>query len=513
MTTGSLKNVGSAVALHCYKNIERAGDRQNYFRQASTSDFVRWFGRKFRYSSDYICSHASEFSTSVAFLARLGNRSEEFGEMMFRAAGCASRFVGGAVPGTLRNLTGKGRFIKRLEKNLLADGLKLTDKQMKAIFGVLVKKGALSIFGLSKYDLTPQKLDRLLADLYNIQPDEGGLAGIQASQKTSLHKAIIKADMRRLVSQRSFATKVALTVGCAAIALAYFAVYTALKGFELGLASSFFIKFGMVSALAYTLGFVFRSAATILARATQAHNGTYTSPENKKNYLSLFDHSAKFLRDFRNDNPITGKKLGALAKAYKEKDDEHEACSMALLAEDKSSWVRCPAKLSKGLDVATDIMFSLDRVIGQGISRSTQRFLFRYENNVKHEVGISAGGKCKYSWKFKKGDGIRRALASFVGRGGADCLGMAIGCASCSAAWTALNLALPAGVMFPVAAIGGASGGLALGFASVAAIGWGSSAVIDAGVQLGRKVAQLKEAEKMQINAVLDQHSNSNAAP
>ncbi len=502
-----LKNAGSLIAHHCYKNIERAGQRQNYFRQASTSDFVRWFGSKFRYSSDYICAHPSEFSSSVSVLARLGNRSEEFGEMMFRAAGCASRFVGGAVPGALRLLVGKGRFIQRLKKKLGKD-FGLTDEQMGRLFDVMVKKGAFSAFGLSKYDLTPEKFDCLLASLTQEEREGAGLSGLEPNQKTALQAAIVKADLRRLVSQRSLATKVAMAVGCAAIALAYFAVYTAFKCVEMGMASSFFIKFGMVSALAYTLGFIFRSTATIVARTTQAHNGSYTSPQNKKNYLSLYDQSAKFLRDFRNDNPITGKKLKALADAHKQKDDQHEACSMALLAQDKRSWVRCPAKLAKGLDVATDILFSLDRVIGQGGSRSAQHSLFRYEDNVKHDVGISANGKCNYNWKFKKGEGVRKALASFVGRGGADCLGMAVGCASCSVAWTSLNLALPAGVMFPVAAVGGASGGLALGFASVAAIGWGSAAVIDAGVLVATKVAQLGGEKKPQDTPLLDPQSN-----
>ncbi len=502
-----LKNAGSLIALHCYKSIERAGQRQNYFRQASTSDFVKWFGSKFRYSSDYICSHPSEFSKSVSVLARLGNRSEEFGEIIFRAAGCVSRLGGGAVPGALRMLTGKGRFIQRLKKKL-DGGVNLSDEQMGRLFDAMVNKKAFSEFGLSKYDLTSEKFNSLLGALTQEERGDAGLSGLDQGQKTALHAAIVKADLRRLVSQRSLTTKVAMAVGCAAIALAYFAVYTAFKSVQVGMASSFFIKFGMVSALAYTLGFIFRSAATIVARTTQAHNGNYTSPQNKKNYLSLYDHSAKYLREFRNDNLITDKKLKASAEDYKKQDNQHEACSMALLAQDERAWVRYPAKLSKVLDVATDIMFSLDRVIGQGVSRSIQHSLFRYEYNAKHEVGISANGKCNYNWKFKKGDAVRRALASFVGRGGADCLGMAVGCAGCSAAWTSLNLALPAGVMFPVAAVGGAAAGLALGFASVAAIGWGSAAAIDAGVRIGTKVAQLGDAKKLQDTPLLDSVTN-----
>jgi hypothetical protein len=116
--------------------------------------------------------------------------------------------------------------------------------------------------------------------------------------------------------------------------------------------------------------------------------------------------------------------------------------------------------------------------------------LFRYHSNIELKQGLSANGKCASDYSLQKaentvGGRFRRGVASFIGFGGLESLGMAVGCGTCSTIWSALNTALPGSGLFAIAGPPAGDLVVGIGFASVCAMGWAASSLTEGAARIG----------------------------
>lgn len=499
-----------------YVAVERPGGRQRYLRNLSPLEWRQLYGSRYMYSSDYIHANPKSFSTGVAWAARLANRTEEWGELTFRFTGCYCRFLGGIARRSLRELAGAPRFaadvrrqLKRLEKSHFADINANTLAQEATLF--LRKNGFLNFHGSIKRELKPADVLALLKQCG--VPD---VADEHDPRVEVMKKLLKNADRARKPQLNSTYNQWAMALGCAMSAGAFAGLYLGTSFLLGGLDGAFLIKMGALAAGLYFTSFLMRSAVTVAARATHAYRGCKGNmgAPGSRTYESLFEMAANRLRPLRNS--IMQKPMEHL------KDDpnyvfrgsaqlmDDEVVNEIRFAQkmgacmyrdpDANRAVRYIMRASGILNRFGDFVFSLDRIVAQiAIQRPLKDNIFRYHSYLQHKPVQSVHGKCNIELTYKQSDGsrnhrARQALASFIGHGGADALGMAVGCAFCSAMWTAFNIPMPMG-MFSVNTIADLVAECGLGFASACAGIWGASAtvatvghVVDAADQRARGV-------------------------
>jgi hypothetical protein len=522
------------IAYHCYTSAERASARHNYFRQLTAAEWKTLYGRDFQYSSDYVHAFPDAFGASARLTAQLANRTEELAEILFRFSGCIIRSTASIFPHTLRDLPGRGRFAARVCKALASQSnssLKLSENACRAVFDLLHKQGDpkgkawVNSRGFLLRPVDDQMLDALVCGLKNqrgllgastLQASLDGLLsaleepdpGLRDAARTAFSRALRSADLTRSMAHLSLPAKMAMSLGCSLSVAATTSLSFAINVVAQSVATAWLAKIGFLAASLYATSFVLRLGACGVARLTRSHIGRLGSAQTPKAYASLFDVAASSLLNARNLSyarwnssikrsflisrfPDHVQQSLMLQKADDVRWQDEERSASYVQASVDPQWplpVRALAGLSAGLHRVSDVLFSLDRVIGQGlVSRPAKYSLFRYHGELRHAHGISANGKCNYDMKFHKAAGttaghIRRGLASLIGHGGADVLGMAVGCAAYSVCWTSLNLLIPGGALVTVVATEGTDLVLSLAMAGACSVAWGASALAEGGM-------------------------------
>lgn len=488
-----VKNLGYAG----YSSGERASGRQRFFRNLNTDQWRNLYGSRYAYSSDFIHANPKSFSPLVKHMARAGNRTEELAEIVFRYTGCWCRTMGALRFKALRDMSGAPRFARALSKKLKTCGLTLpggeTDEvAARKIAMALYERKLLTFKGGLPSGVSRTQVQDVLQQALNLRLD----ASHPAIDR--LRDAIASSDLTRKPAQLHWRTKFAMMAGCVGSAISYSFMYGGIAAVYTGLAATWYMKMGMMAASLYAVAFLMRSATTVVARLSGAHMGFRDLPPGQvRNYLSLFDLTGQFLRKHRNavyqkvahhlsDRfNCTLKPLSQLSPEQIEEEIRFSEKQSAALWKDPTlnPALRGIMLTAAALNRTTDVIFSMDRIVNQlVVSRPLKDLLFRYHGSMKMEQGKTP--RCNYDYTFRKaedtrGGRIRQAIASFIGHGGADCLGMMVGTAACSATWTAMNVASGGGMIPSITLAGGLVTSVGIGFSSVCALGWGASLAVE----------------------------------
>lgn len=490
---------GSHIPYDSYVAAERAGARQKYFRNLNEADWTAIYGPSYRYSADFIHANPKSFGALTGHLARIANRTEEVAEILFRFTGVWCRMSGGLYLRALRDMNGVPRFNRHLEQALSPLQAALpADMSVKQIAAELTMAMQQSKAVSFKGGLTRTLDDKTLTAVLAITPAH--IRHVLGAHLGEVRKALLVADRRFKPAHLNLRTRVAMAVGCTASALAFVLLYTALTCVTRSVASVWLCKMGMFAAALYFTAFMLRSVTVITARMSRSHLGYFPlrDPDVAREYTGLFEMSAGFLRRIRNSSyewamrdvlkrsDFSIEPLSKADEAGIEREMELARRQAALLWRnpDVPMPVRGLMLASSALNRMTDVIFSFDRIVCQTlVARPLKDRLFAYHQDLVHEPGISVSGRCNIKMHYRKASHTRwgrtrQAIASFVGHGGADCLGMATGCAACSTTWTAMNVQLGGGIV-ALGAIGEGTAMLGMGFASVCAMGWGASALTE----------------------------------
>jgi hypothetical protein len=488
-----------------YMAVERPGGRQRYLRNMSDQEWRKLYGHRYMYSSDYIHANPKNFTGAVGFGARLANRTEEWGELTFRFTGCYCRFLGGIMRGSLREMAGAPRFGADLRRYLKKQdpqpfhNVGFHDFSQKAVLHLCQKK-LLNFHGALTRALTPADALELIAAC--------GIAGVtdESDQRVVvLLKGLNQADRARKPQLNSTLNQWVMSAGCVMSAGAFSALYMGTSLVLSGLDATFMAKMGMLAAGIYFTSFILRSAVTTVARLTHAYRGRplNATPPGKRQYNSLFEHCSNWLRNLRNSyyqkpsEYLTGNPNYHFRSSAQLMDDEivreiefAQKMGACVYRDPNANWVyRGAMRVSGFLNRLGDVVFSLDRIVAQtAVQRPLKDNLFRYESDLTHTPLQSVHKKCNIDLVYTRSDreklgGFRQSLASFIGHGGADVLGMGVGCGLCSAAWTALNIPM-GGAMFTVNAVADLTAGAGLGFATSCAGIWAASASVATGAHI-----------------------------
>lgn len=509
-----LRNLQSGLEKLAYPRCtgnERAGARQRYFRNMNLQEWAALYGRNYAYSADYIHANPKAFAPAVGHMARLGNRTEELAEIAFRYTGCFCRSMGSTVPGLMREPVGRPRFARQLRRQLkqiqwpipdamatpVAGSAQHTlprdhDELSRCLTDALRRKKWLNWRGGLTRVLSAEDVNELLGQWsFDGWSDEARDAHVQ-----SLLKALNASDCMQRMAQSNWQNKLGMFLGCAASALTFVVMYTAIKAAENSWATVWMAKMGMVASGLYLTAFLLRSATVLAARASKCHRGDprLLNPGINRQYLGLFELAANGLRNTRNrilhrlllgrgGGPgLRHKAAGALddAAQLKAEDDFRRQAAYLCSEKDVPKLIRGVMGTSVVLNRISDTIFSFDRVVAQSlVSDPMKSWLFRHHAPLEHRQGISVGGRCTFTRSFKAAKNnawgrARQSIASFIGHGGADCIGMGVGTAACSAAWTSMNVGSGGGMIALPTVLDG-SAAIGYGFASVCAAGWGAS--------------------------------------
>ncbi len=495
----------------------------NKLRQRDVSTWKVMYGQnKYMYARDYVLSHPDEYGSAGKFFIHLSNRLSELGECVFRLAGLSSRLVGATVPKSLRVLSWASRGIRAIEKQFEQE-LKLDshhpdlttlsnlfkEKDVKTrVFELLSHKGFVyknSNFDMpamfdpktgtlnSKFNALCKKQNALLI-LDENNPDHQELRGILDSPNVESNlpfdrptlsalkllrspfflEILKKTNKANSISAtKSLGSRLAFGVGCALTTAFYTAVYFGINS-RIPDAVSVFVPrtFGYLSCSLYLMGFILGTATVIGTRLAKSHIGLVSNSkkpvdDNFTNYKALpelFGHCLHSLRNSKSKKYRNATRLQSHQEfSEHQKAELRSAYWLSSSKSNTNSFSVSVAKASNVVDIATDIFFSLDRMVGQSVSGVLRNYVFSYEGTITDPA-------TNITYRDKGGK-ARKAFTSIMGETGAHSFGMTIGCGAWASIWTALNTVVPAiDQTIPVA--------IGIGFASVSAVGWlGSSAL------------------------------------
>lgn len=547
----SVRTLWRDVSYGAYKNAERPGVRHRWFRNFRLQDWQNFYGRRYMYSSDYIHSNPKQFAPAIGHMARTANRLEEWAELSFRYTGCYCRFLGGLSRRSLREVTGFPRFERRLKGHFFnafaarRSSAGLVQLQSQADYAHADRLIRQLVLNMRKekhlnfkaaivppltHTMLAKHLDALATDA-SLHPDCRDLAARlnNSDARDVFIRCLTSSERSQDTAAMSFANKWVLGVGCAMSTLSFAALGIALGAVSGGLYVTYLGKMGMVAATLYLTAFTLRCVTTASARAVRAYRPTTCRIPTTaaRDYSTLYEMSAAYLRTCRNrlyahvQQRLTGRSTpfvasSALDAAGMEREIQKAGEHASLMAKDAT----LPYPLRKtfasaaAIARATDVVFSLDRITAQLLfSRPIKGALFRYHKNMEFDAGYSTGGKCSANWAFRKAEDnwrgrAARSLASFIGHGGVDCLGMSVGCAACSVTWTTLTEAA-GGAILTLAPVGESVAAIGLGFASVCAAGWLAAAATETVAKAEKAVWDRYRYKELQVHAFNANNANN----
>ncbi len=496
------------------------GQRNRMMRNLSALQWRSLYGRNYVYSSDYIHSHRHSFTQSTRMLARAANVMEELAETASCMTGMHIRFVGSLVPGTLRELSGKARFVSRLQHHLrkhatagfalagrLSKPLAEGRNSMEVLYDKLAERGLIDP-GKATLKCDPHSqhaqgvIEKILIEDLGFERSSDSFQ----AQCSLLADALKKADMRlqwRAWSKRRRAAHVA---GCMLAMVSGAGIAIALMPAAAWAAGPYVTgTLGLAGAL-YVTSFALRSATTVQARLCKTYRGG-GARRNSMAYRSLYEALRSNTRSLRNavyrrvglpgppEVDLVRDETGLRFQSL-----EHASYSFSLqrrggkAARFERLYARCAVGFTSDIaDMVCQADCILTRMAGRAI-----RLSYTSQDGFVQMAGQTGGGFAGYDWYTSAAADVRMGKARlqwarFAGIGGADVLGGAAGCLAVSAFWGAVSKA-SAGVV-PAVMLGGAGLLKPLSGLTIPAAFWTASLLLEAPLPLLLKLSDFRPAQ------------------
>lgn len=496
------------------------GQRNRMMRNLSALQWRSLYGRNYVYSSDYIHSHRHSFTQSTRMLARAANITEELAETASCMVGMHVRFVGALVPGTLRELSGKARFVSRLQHHLrkhaiagfglagrfsktLPDGSNATEVLYckLAEYG-LIDPGKATL----KCDPHSQHAQRVIEKILIEDLDfERSSVSFQA-QCRLLADALKKADMRLQWRAWSKRRRVAHVAGCMLSMVSGAGIAIALMPAAAWAAGPYVTgTLGLAGAM-YATSFALRSATTVQARLCKTYRGG-GARRNSMAYRSLYEALRFNTRRLRNAvysrAGLPGPPQVKLVRdetglRFQSQEYASYSFSSQRRGGKAATCERLHARWAVGFmsDLA-DCVYQTDSILGRMAGRAI-RLSFTSQDGFTQIAGQTGGGFAGYDWYTSAARDVRLGKARlkwarFAGIGGADVLGGAAGCLAVSAFWGAVSKA--SGGVAPAVMLGGVGILKPLSGLTIPAAFWTASVLLEAPLPLLRKLSDSRSGQ------------------